>query len=309
MCATCHVYVDPAWADKLPAPLANELEMLECTAAERRPDQPAVVPDQARPPRCRAWWCASRSGSSKRWPRRRRKAAAGRERPPQSRRPRTLRAGLPDLDRQQAVARRVAALPERLRRRHRDLALPGAAGHPRLDLGAAGLARSSAWTRPRSAAASRACSRAAWSTIGLDADDGRLRIATLTKKGRELHDQILGIALERERAFLSVLERRRGRDADRPAASACTRTCRRSRPPPRVTSTQRFPKRPRRRARRRRREMTMNEHRTDRDRRRRPCRRAAVRRRWPTPAWARACTWCATRPSCPTSARRCPRPS
>ncbi len=42
-------------------------------------------------------------------------------------------------------------------------------------------------------------------TIGLDAGDGRLRIATLTPKGRELHDQILGIALERERAFLSVL--------------------------------------------------------------------------------------------------------
>ena len=26
MCATCHVYVDEAWADRLPAPLANELE-------------------------------------------------------------------------------------------------------------------------------------------------------------------------------------------------------------------------------------------------------------------------------------------
>jgi ferredoxin, 2Fe-2S len=37
MCATCHVYVDPAWNDKLPAPLGNELEMLECTAAEREP--------------------------------------------------------------------------------------------------------------------------------------------------------------------------------------------------------------------------------------------------------------------------------
>ena len=37
MCATCHVYVDPAWADKLPPPLANELEMLECTASERLP--------------------------------------------------------------------------------------------------------------------------------------------------------------------------------------------------------------------------------------------------------------------------------
>jgi DNA-binding MarR family transcriptional regulator len=42
-------------------------------------------------------------------------------------------------------------------------------------------------------------------TLRLDADDGRLRIATLTKKGRALHDQIMGIALERERAFLSVL--------------------------------------------------------------------------------------------------------
>ena len=36
MCATCHVYVDEAWADKLPAPLANELELLECTASERQ---------------------------------------------------------------------------------------------------------------------------------------------------------------------------------------------------------------------------------------------------------------------------------
>jgi 2Fe-2S ferredoxin len=38
MCATCHVYVDPAWVERLPAPLANELEMLECTADERRPE-------------------------------------------------------------------------------------------------------------------------------------------------------------------------------------------------------------------------------------------------------------------------------
>jgi 2Fe-2S ferredoxin len=37
MCATCHVYVDPAWAGRLSKPLANELEMLECTAAERLP--------------------------------------------------------------------------------------------------------------------------------------------------------------------------------------------------------------------------------------------------------------------------------
>jgi DNA-binding MarR family transcriptional regulator len=39
----------------------------------------------------------------------------------------------------------------------------------------------------------------------LDASDGRVRIATLTPKGRALHDQILEMALERERALLSVL--------------------------------------------------------------------------------------------------------
>ena len=42
-------------------------------------------------------------------------------------------------------------------------------------------------------------------TLGLDAADGRLRIATLTAKGRQLHDQILGVALEREKVLLSVL--------------------------------------------------------------------------------------------------------
>ena len=38
MCATCHVYVDEAFADRLPAPLETELEMLECTASERQPN-------------------------------------------------------------------------------------------------------------------------------------------------------------------------------------------------------------------------------------------------------------------------------
>ena len=42
-------------------------------------------------------------------------------------------------------------------------------------------------------------------TLGLEASDGRLRMATLTAKGRALHEQIRGIALERERALLSVL--------------------------------------------------------------------------------------------------------
>ncbi|HZH07387.1 MAG TPA: MarR family winged helix-turn-helix transcriptional regulator [Lautropia sp.] len=41
-------------------------------------------------------------------------------------------------------------------------------------------------------------------TIGLDAEDGRVRIATITAKGRRLHDSIMAVALERERALLSV---------------------------------------------------------------------------------------------------------
>ena len=54
-------------------------------------------------------------------------------------RPGTLRARVPDLDREQAVARRVAGLPDGIRRRHRDLARAGAAGDRELDLGPARL--------------------------------------------------------------------------------------------------------------------------------------------------------------------------
>ena len=42
-------------------------------------------------------------------------------------------------------------------------------------------------------------------TMGLDAQDGRLRVATITREGRALHDRILGIALDRDRALMSVL--------------------------------------------------------------------------------------------------------
>jgi 2Fe-2S ferredoxin len=38
MCATCHVYVDEAWRDRLAPMLATEAEMLECTSSERRPE-------------------------------------------------------------------------------------------------------------------------------------------------------------------------------------------------------------------------------------------------------------------------------
>lgn len=37
-CATCHVYVDPAWADKLPPPSEDEIDMLDATSAERTPE-------------------------------------------------------------------------------------------------------------------------------------------------------------------------------------------------------------------------------------------------------------------------------
>jgi 2Fe-2S ferredoxin len=37
-CATCHVYVDAAWVDKLPPPDADELDMLDGVVAEHRPE-------------------------------------------------------------------------------------------------------------------------------------------------------------------------------------------------------------------------------------------------------------------------------
>lgn len=37
MCATCHVYVDPAWTDRLPAMQDVEDELLEDTASPREP--------------------------------------------------------------------------------------------------------------------------------------------------------------------------------------------------------------------------------------------------------------------------------
>jgi 2Fe-2S ferredoxin len=37
MCATCHVYVDPAWAERLPAMAPVEDELLEDTASPREP--------------------------------------------------------------------------------------------------------------------------------------------------------------------------------------------------------------------------------------------------------------------------------
>jgi 2Fe-2S ferredoxin len=36
VCATCHVFVDPAWADRLPPMQGIESDMLDCTAVEKR---------------------------------------------------------------------------------------------------------------------------------------------------------------------------------------------------------------------------------------------------------------------------------
>jgi 2Fe-2S ferredoxin len=38
VCATCHVYVDHDWIDRLPAVSHDEDDLLEGTAAERRPN-------------------------------------------------------------------------------------------------------------------------------------------------------------------------------------------------------------------------------------------------------------------------------
>jgi ferredoxin, 2Fe-2S len=37
-CATCHVYIDPAWLNRLPSPSEDEETMLTQVAAERRPN-------------------------------------------------------------------------------------------------------------------------------------------------------------------------------------------------------------------------------------------------------------------------------
>ena len=43
-------------------------------------------------------------------------------------------------------------------------------------------------------------------TVRLDADDGRLRLARLTRKGRDLHRRIEPLALHRHQVFLSALK-------------------------------------------------------------------------------------------------------
>ncbi len=35
-CATCHVFIEPAWISKLPAPAAAEQDLLDCTAVPRQ---------------------------------------------------------------------------------------------------------------------------------------------------------------------------------------------------------------------------------------------------------------------------------
>lgn len=37
MCGTCHVLIDPEWANRLPPMRQNEDELLDCTSAPRQP--------------------------------------------------------------------------------------------------------------------------------------------------------------------------------------------------------------------------------------------------------------------------------
>ena len=37
-CGTCHIYVDPTWTSRLPAPKQDEHDMLEFVEAERLPE-------------------------------------------------------------------------------------------------------------------------------------------------------------------------------------------------------------------------------------------------------------------------------
>jgi 2Fe-2S ferredoxin len=46
MCATCHVYVDDRWIDRLPAMTEEQDALLDGTASRSAADQPAVLPDQ-----------------------------------------------------------------------------------------------------------------------------------------------------------------------------------------------------------------------------------------------------------------------
>jgi 2Fe-2S ferredoxin len=49
MCATCHVYVDPAWLDKLDPISEEQEEMLGVTAAERKPNSRLSCQIEVRP--------------------------------------------------------------------------------------------------------------------------------------------------------------------------------------------------------------------------------------------------------------------
>jgi 2Fe-2S ferredoxin len=49
MCATCHVYVDPAWLDRLDPIGEEQEEMLGATAAERKPNSRLSCQIEMRP--------------------------------------------------------------------------------------------------------------------------------------------------------------------------------------------------------------------------------------------------------------------
>ena len=50
-CATCHVYVDPAWVDKLPPPMSDERDLLTELSHYKR-EFPAFLPGRNHRRRC-----------------------------------------------------------------------------------------------------------------------------------------------------------------------------------------------------------------------------------------------------------------
>ena len=64
---------------------------------------------------------------------------------------------------------------------------------------------------PVSRTLARAWRSAGWSAIRAAPEDGRTHSISLTAKGRTTHDQVIAVALERERRLLSCLTSRNGK--------------------------------------------------------------------------------------------------
>ena len=63
-CATCHVYVDEAWLDKIGTPVPGSQEAACSTSPRWRAELPPVLPDQGDRGTGRPAWCACRRAST-----------------------------------------------------------------------------------------------------------------------------------------------------------------------------------------------------------------------------------------------------